>query len=425
MFGHLVHFFHTTLKRDKAKVNEVTESINQLKPGPLNGIRVLDLSRFIAGPLCAQNLGDFGAEVIRLERPKGGDDRSYPPLVNGQSLYLMMYNRNKLGITLDTRHPSAHSILCRLIERSDVIIENYRPGTLEEMSLGWSDIHKLNPEAILTSISGWGQNGPNQHRPAFDAIAQAASGLMSQTGTEDLEPMLCGCFLADYTAAAHATAGTLAALIARHKEKEGQHVDISLVDSTFSMLGTRAGEYRMFGNIPKRTGNCDAVTVPANLYQASDGFVYVHGGSDPLFPKLAQAMGLNHLVRDERFSTHKRRLENKEAIDGVVKHWVSQHTCEEVEAILNGVSVPVAKVANVAEITDSKQVNARNMIVDIYHPGAGRNVSLIGQPIKISNVNETQWSPAPLVGQHNEQVYSTIVGLEKDSIEELRALGVI
>ena len=396
-----------------------TEPLPRL--GPLEGVRVLDLSRFIAGPLCAQNLGDFGAEVIRLERPGGGDERGYPPLVNGHSLYVMVYNRNKLGITLDTRHPSAGPILRALIEASDVVIENYRPGTLEKIGLGWTEIQSFSPRTILTSISGWGQTGPNVDRAVFDAIAQAASGLMSQTGPEGLEPMLSGAFVADYTAAAHATVGTLAALLARASTGKGQHVDVALVDSMFSVLGTMPSAYRLFGSTPKRTGNRDAITVPANLYKTADGYVYIHAGSDPLFPRLADAIGRPELALDPKFRGHQDRLAHVEEIDAIVADWAAHKTCIGVEAILNRVGVPVGRVATVSDITDSRQIKARDMMVDVYHPASGREVPLVGQPIKLSATPAQIRRPAPLAGEDNDDVYSRIVGLDSAAIAALRA----
>lgn len=402
-------------------VEQMPPAEPHLRPGPLEGVRVLDLSRFIAGPLCAQTLGDLGAEVIRLERPGGGDEREYPPLVNGHSLYVMVYNRNKLGITLDTRHPSAGPILRGLVAACDVVIENYRPGTMEKMGIGWPDLHAMSPKTILTSISGWGQTGPNTDRAVFDAIAQAASGLMSQTGPEGLEPMLSGAFVADYTAAAHATVGTLAALLARARTGEGQHVDVALVDSMFSVLGTMPSAYKLFGSTPKRTGNRDAITVPANLYKAADGYVYIHAGSDPLFPRLADAIGRPELAIDPRFRGHQDRLAHVKEIDAIVADWVGRKTCMEVDVILKEAGVPVGRAATVPEVTDSAQIEARRLMVSVYHPCAGKEVPLPSQPIKLSATPAQIRMPAPRVGEHNDDVYSRILGLTPSSLAKLRA----
>jgi crotonobetainyl-CoA:carnitine CoA-transferase CaiB-like acyl-CoA transferase len=406
-------------------VEQTVQAELQLRSAPLEGVRVLDLSRFIAGPLCAQNLGDFGAEVIRLERPGGGDERQYPPLVNGHSLYVMVYNRNKLGITLDTRHPSAGPILRGLIAACDVLVENYRPGTLDKMGIGWQDLHGLSPRTILTSISGWGQTGPNVDRAVFDAIAQAASGLMSQTGPEGMEPMLSGAFVADYMAAAHATIGTLAALLARASTGEGQHVDVALVDSMFCSLGTMPSAYKLFGSIPKRTGNRDAITVPANLYRAVDGYVYIHAGSDPLFPRLANAVGRPELIDDMRFRGHQDRLAHVEEIDAIVAGWVADKTSMEIEETLIRAGVPVARAATVPEVTESRQIEARAMMVNVDHPFASQEVPLPDQPIKLSATPAKIRMPAPDIGEHNDEVYSRLLGLVPSRLDQLRAEHVI
>lgn len=391
----------------------------------LQGLRVLDLSRFIAGPLCAQNLADFGAEVIRVERPAGGDERRYPPLIKDLSLYIMAYNRNKLGITLDTRHPRAVDILRRLIAVSDVVVENYRPGTMQKMGLDWPELHAINSRTILTSISGWGQTGPNRHRAVFDAIAQAASGLMSRTGPEGTEPMLSGAYMADYTAASHATIGTLTALVARQYTGLGQHVDISLVDSLFSCMGTAPSAYALFGSDPPRLGNLDAITVPANLYRASDGYVYIHAGSDPLFPRLAQAMDRPDLAHDPRFRTHEDRIAHVRGIDGIVAEWVAGRTCDEVERTLGEVGVPCARAAQISDVTRSQQMVDRHMMVRVEHPDVSGGIPLIGQPVKLSDTPARECTLAPGIGEHNKRVYGEILGIDDDELSSLREDHVI
>ncbi len=220
----------------------------------LSGIKVLDLSRFIAGPLCAQMLGDMGAEVIKVERPGGEDARHHAPFVNGESLYIMMYNRNKLGATLDSRHPEAHAILEKLIRWADVLVENYRPGTLEQMGFPHEALEKINPRLIVTSISGFGQTGPYSQRALFDAIAQAMSGLMSVTGQESGEPTLTGTYIADYIAGFHGVIGTLLALLHRERTGRGQLVDVASLDALFATLGTQPIAAKLLGVDPVRHG---------------------------------------------------------------------------------------------------------------------------------------------------------------------------
>lgn len=393
-------------------------------PSALDGIRVLDLSRFIAGPLCAQMLGDMGAEVVKVERPSGEDARQYSPRVAGQSIYTMIYNRNKSAITLDTRHPRALGLLERLVAQSDVIVENYRPGTLERMGLGWERIHELNERAILTSISGFGQTGPNVDRALFDAIAQASSGLMSLTGGPDDPPLMAGTFIADYMSAFHGVMGTLFALLARERIGVGQHVDIACVDAVFSTLCTHPSAYAMLGITPRRTGNRDQISVPANLYAASDGHVYLHGGTNPLFVRLTAAMGRPELASDPRYATVEARLQRTDEVDELVRRWTQERTCEEIVQALSDAGVPVTKVNSVPEVVDSEQVAARDMMLDVEHPELG-TLKLPGIAIKLGATPGTVRKPPPLVGEDDATVYRDLLGIDDSELEALRAEGVI
>jgi crotonobetainyl-CoA:carnitine CoA-transferase CaiB-like acyl-CoA transferase len=402
----------------------VEHSESQSTPAALEGVRVLDLSRFIAGPLCCQMLGDMGAEVIKVERPSGEDSRQYSPRVADQSIYSLIYNRNKHGITLDTRHPRARPILEKLIVESDVIVENYRPGTMEKMGFGWERIREINDRAILTSISGFGQTGPNVHRALFDAIAQANSGLMSLTGGPDDPPLMTGTFIADYTSAFHGVMGTLFALLARERTGKGQHVDIACVDAVFSSLCTHPSAYAMLGVAPRRTGNRDQITVPANLYPAQDGYVYLHGGTNPLFKRLAEAMGQPELASDGRFAYVKDRLERTDEVDGIVRDWTSSRTCAEIVEALTVAGVPVSKVASVDEVVDSEQVRAREMMLDVEHPELGL-LKLPGIAIKLGATPGTVRKAPPLPGEDDVAVYRNLLGFTDEEFEQLRAEGVI
>ena len=236
--------------------------------GALDGVRVLDLSRFIAGPICAQILGDMGADVVKVERPGGEDARFQGPFLDGESLYPMAYNRNKASITLDTRHPDARPVLEALVAWADVLVENYRPGTLDAMGFGWERLHATYPRLVLASLSGFGQTGPLAHRPLFDPIAQAASGLMSLTGEPDGPPLLTGTYIADHVAGLYAALGTLVALVARGSTGQGQQVDVASLDALVSVLGTRPMAYAMLGERPTRRGSRDPYSAPANVFPA-------------------------------------------------------------------------------------------------------------------------------------------------------------
>ncbi|MEO5965306.1 MAG: CoA transferase, partial [Candidatus Limnocylindrales bacterium] len=312
--------------------------------GPLDGFRVLDLSRFIAGPFCGQILGDMGADVIKVERPGGEDARSQGPFLDGESLYAMAYNRNKSSLTLDTRNPLAGPVLERLVAWADVLIENYRPGTLAAMGLGWERLHQAYPRLVLTSLSGFGQTGPLAERPLFDPIAQAASGLMSLTGEPDGPPMLAGTYIADHVAGLYGAIGTQAALMARAWTGVGQRVDVASLDALVSVLGTRPMAYAMLGAQSERRGSRDPYSAPANVFPTTDGHVYLHAGTDSLFPRLCAVIGRDDLAADPQFATIASRLGNVDALEAEVAAWTSARSSDEVEAVMAAAGVPCATV---------------------------------------------------------------------------------
>lgn len=394
------------------------------REGPLTGIRVLDLSRFIAGPLCCQMLGDMGAEVVKVERPSGEDARKHAPFYRGQSIYTMVYNRNKYGVTLDTRHPRAREILERLVATSDIVVENYRPGTMEAMGLGYDRLKEIRPDVILVSISGFGQTGPFAQRALFDAISQAMSGFMSVTGQPDGEPVVAGTYVADYTAGYHGAIGALLAIVHRLRTGEGQYVDVGSVDALFASLGTRPSAYAMLGETPKRTGSRDLLTSPANVFPTSDGHVYIHAGTDPLFPRLCKAIDRPELATDERFRTIPDRMRNSPLLEEEVTRWTGTRSCAEIAAVLEAAGVPFGKVSSVAEVVESPQTAAREMMVEVEHPTVG-TLRLPGIPIKMDRSPGQIRKAPPLVGEDNDYVYGEMLGLRADEIAELRSDGVI
>lgn len=394
------------------------------RPGPLDGIRVLDLSRFIAGPLCGQLLGDMGAEVIKVERPRGEDAREQGARFKGESLYTMAFNRNKFGVTLDTRHPRAAEILARLIRVSDVLIENYRPGTLETMGLGQARLDELNPRLVVTSLSGFGQTGPLSGRALFDPIAQAMSGLMALTGDPEGAPVLTGTYIADHLAGLYGVIGTLLALRARERTGAGQMIDIASLDSVFSCLGTRPLEIAMLGLMPVRRGSRDPFSSPANVFRASDGYLYVHGGTDPLFPKLCAVIGRPDLILDERFRDVAGRMRAAEELETSVSAWMASRTVVEASRALSEAGIPFGPVATVADAVGSDQIAAREMLVEIEHPTLGP-VIVTGIPVKLSATPGTVRKAPPQVGEDNERIYGAVLGMSAVEIAELRSSGVI
>lgn len=373
--------------------------------GSLEGIKVLDLSRYIAGPMCAMQLADMGADVIKVERTGAGEDtRQNLPQMNGESLYFMTFNRNKRSVALDFRDPGDQEKLRRLASKADVLIENFRPGTMEKMGCGWDELHALNRRLVMVRISGFGQSGPLANRACFDAIAQAMSGLMSMTGQADGPPTLAGTFMVDYSSALYATIGTLGALHARQTTGKGQLVEATLLESAISLLVTAIPEQAQLDTTMSRCGNLDRYTAPVNSYLASDGgWVYLAAGTDALFPRLAAAMKQPALLDDERFATAHTRLANRLAIDAVVAEWIKNQTADEVVDAMDAAAVPCAKVATLDEVVQNPQLLAREQIVDIDHPVAGRYTTH-GVTVKLSDTPGSIRRPPPTVGQHSEEV---------------------
>lgn len=392
--------------------------------GALDGIRVVDLSRFIAGPICGQILGDMGAEVVKVERPGGEDARFQGPFVDGESLYPMAYNRNKASLALDTRHPDAGVVLERLVAWADVVIENYRPGTLDTMGFGWTRLHAAYPRLVLTSLSGFGQTGPLAQRPLFDPIAQAASGLMSLTGEAGGPPMLTGAYIADHVAGLYGSIGTLVAIIARASSGLGQRVDVASLDALVSVLGTRPMAFAMLGERPVRRGSRDPYSAPANVFAARDGHVYLHGGTDALFPRLCAAIGQPGLVRDPRFATIAGRLEHVDDLEAVVAAWTSTRSESEIEAALADAGVPCAAVAGIEQVVASPQLRAREMFVDVVGTAVGTAV-LTGIPVKLDATPGTIRSAPPRAGEDTDRILRDVLGFDRAAIDGLRASGAI
>lgn len=392
--------------------------------GALDGIRVLDLSRFIAGPLCCQMLGDMGAEVIKIERPAGEDARHHQPFYKGESVYTMLYNRNKYGATLDTRHTRALEILGQLIARSDVVVENYRPGTIDKMGIGYEQMKKIKPDIILVSISGFGQSGPLSKRALFDAIAQASSGLMSITGESDGEPTLTGTYIADYVTGYHGAMGALAALYHKRRTGQGQHVDVASFDTMFSALGTRLIAHTMLGLEMPRSGSRDLLTGPANVFPCTDGSIYIHAGTNSLFPKLCRTIGREDLLENEDLLSVAGRMKNLPLLEDAVRQWSEKHSSIQIGSALEEVGIPYSKVATIPEVVASPQIRARDMMLDVEHPTLG-TLKLPGIPIKMDVSPGSVRKAPPLVGEDNDFVYSSILGMTDEEILRLRQEKVI
>lgn len=386
----------------------------------LDGIRVLDLSRFIAGPYCAMMLGDMGAEVLKIEKPGAGDPaRGYQPQIGERSAYSLMFNRNKKSVALDLRKEADLATLRALCAKADVLIENFRPGTMERMGLGWEALQRINPRLVMTRISGFGQDGPWAQWPAFDGIAQALGGLMELNGPADGPPTVCGTYLCDYTAGMYAAMGTLAALRARDATGRGQVVDVALLDAASSLLMSALPEYHRLGNVMTRRGNRDRYASPTNVYRtADDAWIYIVCGGADYFPRLARAMGQPDLPTDPRFATVQSRRENWDATEDVVRAWAAALPVAQIEQALRDADVPCGKVATIPEVAANPQLRHRGQIVDVEDPVCG-TVPMQGVTIRLSETPLTIRHPMPEVGQHNEEALREWLGRPHASVEEV------
>ncbi|AMM25928.1 hypothetical protein AX767_17365 [Variovorax sp. PAMC 28711] len=370
-------------------------------------------------------LGDMGAEVVKIEPPGEGEyARRAMPAVDGQSLYTFIVNRNKKSLAIDLRNADGLAVLKELIVKADVLVENFRPGTMEKMGLGWEAIHALNPRLVMARISGFGQDGPLAEKQCFDGVAQAMSGLMDLTGQIDGPPTMIGAFMCDYTTGMYAALGILAALNARHSSGKGQMVDVSLLESAASMLMTAIPQQLMFGTTMTRVGSRDRFVAPSNTFATGDGrHVLIVGGDDNMFPRVLRAMARPTLIDDPRFATMASRVEHRDAIEGIVADWMAANDADDLVAKLEAEGVPCAKIARIDEVVKNEQLHHRNGIVDI--PFAGTSVPMQGVTIHLSDTPLTIRKPLPQVGEHNADVLAGWLGYGAAQVETLKTSGAI
>jgi crotonobetainyl-CoA:carnitine CoA-transferase CaiB-like acyl-CoA transferase len=396
------------------------------KPGPLEGLRVLDISRFIAGPYCAMLLGDMGADVIKVEPPgRGENSRAFGPFVEGESLYTMVFNRNKRSLTLDLRSEPGKELFRDLLRKADVLVENYVPGTLEKMGFDWETLHGLNPRLIVTRISGFGQSGPLSRKPCFDVIAQTMSGLMDITGEPDGRPNMAGTYVVDYSTGLYATIGTLGALQSRQSSGTGQVVDVALLDSALSMLMTAIPEQILLGRTMTRRGNRDRYGSPANTFPTRDGaWVHLATAGEPMFRALTDSMGQPQIADDPRFRNNTERMNHADALEALITQWTLTLTTEQLLAKLQAIGVPSAKVARVSELIDHPQLAHRGQILDMPHSKAG-TVPMQGFSVQFGDSPMRLKHPPPTLGQHTQEILKEWLDLRNAQISQLRDNGVI
>ena len=376
----------------------------------LEGIKILDLSRVLAGPFCTMLLADMGAEVIKVEIPdKGDDSRSFPPFKKGQGTYSINFNRNKKSIVLNLKKSSDLNKFLEIIKSMDVLVENFRPGTMEKMGLGYERIKSVNNQLIYASISGFGHYGPYKDKPGYDIIGQAMGGIMSITGWPDGPPTRTGTAIADILAALFCTIGILSALQARTLYGKGQKIDVALVDSVVSAIGTILQIYMVEKRIPKRSGNKYDFIAPYEAFMAKDGWFVLGVGNDNIWKKFCGAISRKDLIDDERYNTNVERVKHNKELAEIIGSWSAKFTVKEIITTLETNGIPAAPINNLEQIVNDPHIAiAREMIQKIIHPIAGE-VKITGNPIKMSETNPQIYESSPLLGEHTDYVINKYV----------------
>ncbi len=400
--------------------------MSEVRTGPLSGVRVLDLTRVVAGPYCSMFLGDLGAEVVKVEQPGAGDDtRGWgPPFAGGESAYYLCINRNKQSLTLDLKSKRAVELLRQLIKAADVIIENFRPGTMERLGLGERELREINPRLIYASLTGFGADGPMSDWPGYDLIVQAWGGLMSITGTPDGEPVKVGVAIIDLVAGLMLGKAIIAALFAREKIGVGQRIDTSLLEAEVASLINVGSNYLVGGKVPTRWGNAHPNIVPYQNFQTADGYLVIGVASEVIWRRFCEAIGHTDLANDQRFADNSKRVENRGELIALLSETFLQRPNDAWFKLLTDAEVPCAPVQTIDQVFQAPQVLQRDMVIEVDHPTAGK-VGMAGIPVKFSVTPATVRRPPPLLGEHNEEILKTWLGLSADSIDELKKENVI
>ncbi len=388
----------------------------------LEGIKVVDLARFVAGPYCAMLLGDMGAEVIKVEKPRGDEQRKLKPALDDLSTYFIIGNRNKKSLTLNFKSEEGKKILRKLFEEADVVVENFRPGVMERLGFGYEELKKINPRIILTSVSGFGQSGPYVHRPAFDSVAQATGGLMAMTGMDDT-PILAGTWIGDYSAGLYAAYGTMLALYNRQNTGVGQHVDVALLDSVVSWLRTAIPDFLLFGQKPVRNGGRDAYHCPIGPFRTSDGFIFITAATDQEFYGVAKCAGHPEWIEDETLNHEPARMADKKRVNGLVEAWTSTVSTAEALKALQGADVPCAPINDVEAVVNDEQVKYRESYTWVK-TAQGKDIPVPGIPVKLSETPGSVRLAPPSIGNYNDEFYQKI-GYSPEDIKRMYEEGII
>jgi crotonobetainyl-CoA:carnitine CoA-transferase CaiB-like acyl-CoA transferase len=392
---------------------------------PLDDIFVLDLSRILSGPFCTMMLGDMGATVVKVEPPPRGDDTRLwgPPFVNGISSYFLSINRNKRSIGLNLKSPEGQEVLWKLVDRADVLVENFRPGVLEKLGFGYDAVSARNPRIVYASISGYGQTGPYRDRPGYDVVAQGESGIVDLTGEPDRQPVKVGASIADIVAGLYAYQGILLALLARHRSGKGQRIDIALLDGLISTLTYQAESYFATGTSPQRLGTRHPSIVPYETFETKDGFVNVGAANEKQWQNFCRALGVADLAFDERFNTMAGRLKHYTELRAILGAEMKKLTRAEAFALLAKYELPVGPINTVAEVLEDPHIHAREMVQELTHPEYGP-LRYVGIPVKLSDTPGSMQSAPPRFGEHNRRVLEEL-GYDANAIDRFGSSSVI
>lgn len=392
---------------------------------PLEGIKVLDLSRVLAGPYCSLQLADLGAEVVKLEVPGRGDDsRHFGPFIEGESSYFLSLNRNKKSITLDLKSNEGRSIFKELIKEYDVLVENFRPGTMEKLGLGYEELSELNPGLIYAGVSGFGATGPDTQKPAYDIVVQGRGGIMSITGQENGEPTRVGASIGDTSAGLFAAISILSALLVVRTTGRGQKIDISMLDTQVALLENAIARYSVTGEVPGPLGNRHPSITPFSSFKTKDGYVIAAAGNDNLWERLCRVLDMPELTEDERFNTNERRTENWEELKTILESaFQKEGSAYWIEA-LEEENIPCSLIQDIAQLMNDPQVLARDMIEDIPL-SSGEKLSVAGIPYKLSGSSCGVFRAPPQLGEHTEEILGKSLNMDDHELTQLKEKGVI
>ncbi|MCA3423400.1 MAG: CoA transferase [Roseomonas sp.] len=396
--------------------------------GPLSGLRVLDLTRVLAGPTCTQMLGDLGAEVIKIERPEAGDDtRGFaPPFVPNtkESAYFVGVNRNKKSVTLDIAKPEGQAIIHKLLDHCDILVENFKVGALAKYGLGYEQLAKTHPRLIYCSITGFGQTGPYAPRPGYDALIQAMGGVMSLTGEPNGSPQKVGVPVADLFAGLYGCIGILAAVNHRNNTGQGQQIDIGMLDTHVAWLANQGMNYLATGENPPRLGNQHPNIAPYQEFPTKDGYIILAVGNDPTFERFCKAFGQEALLADPRFATNPIRVQNRQLVtDTLTPVMKSKTTAEWIEA-LEALKIGCGPINTLEQVFADPHVQAREMVVEMAH-GSGETVKVIANPVKLSATPTSYRSAPPVLGEHTQDVLTAVLKMSAADIAALKEKGIV